>query len=166
MKIDQSLVTKTFNFRLQNAGIYYEQEDVDHIKSVVHQLFGVTLSNSEAIDFWIWRCNEWDGSWFGVDPNRDADLIQEYFQKFIQFVGVETHDDDEEYSAPPPKVGVKVIVKDSEGQPWEIELEPEYHSRLIEEIESQIPEKSGGGTIRYSLEYDPTKIWSAKKLET
>ena len=166
MKINQELVTRTFNVRLQNSGIYYEQDDVDHIKTVVHRLFGVTLSNSEAIDFWVWRCNEWDGSWFGVDPKRDADLIQEYFQKFIKFVGVETDDDEEEYSEPSPKIGVKVIVKDSEGQPWEIELDPEYHSQLIEEIESQIPEKSEGGSIRYSLEYDPSKIWSAKKLET
>ena len=166
MKINQELVTQTFNVRLQNAGIYYEQDDVDHIKSEVHRLFGVTLSNSEAIDFWVWRCNEWDGSWFGVDPKRDADLIQEYFQKFIKFVGVETDDDEEEYSEPSPKIGVKVIVKDSEGQPWEIELEPEYHSQLLNDIESQIPEKSEGGSIRYSLEYDPIKIWSVRKLET
>jgi len=165
VKINQELVTRTFNVRLQNAGIYYEQDDVDHIKSVVHRLFGVTLSNSEAIDFWVWRCNEWDGSWFGVDPERDSDLIQEYFQKFIEFVGVETDEEKEEYSEPPPRVGVKVVVKDADGQPWEIELEPEYHSQLIGEIESQIPEKSEGGSIRYSLEYNPEKIWNMRKLE-
>jgi len=165
MKINQELVTRTFNVRLQNSGIYYEQDDVDHIKTVVHRLFGVTLSNSEAIDFWVWRCNEWDGSWFGVDPKRDSNLIQEYFQKFIQFVGVEPDDDEEEYSEPSPKIGVKVIVNDSEGQPWEIELDPEYHSQLIEEIESQIPEKSEGGSIRYSLEYNSEKIWNMRKLE-
>jgi len=165
MKINQDLVTQTFNVRLQNAGIYYEQEDVDHIKSVVHQLFGVTLSNSEAIDFWTWRCNEWDGSWFGVDPERDSDLIQEYFQKFIEFVGVEPDEDDENIPEPPPKAGVKVLVKDAEGQPWEVELDPEYHSQLIQDIESQIPEKSEGGSIRYSLEYDPTKVWNVRKLD-
>ena len=165
MKINQELVTQTFNVRLQNAGIYYEQDDVDHIKTVVHQLFGVTLSNSETIDFWKWRCNEWDGSWFGVDPERDSDLIQEYFQKFIEFVGVEPDEDEENIPEQPPKVGVKVVVKDAEGQPWEIELEPEYHSQLIGEIESQIPEKSEGGSIRYSLEYNPEKIWNMRKLE-
>jgi len=56
-------------------------------------------------------------------------------------------------------------VKDADGQPWEIELEPEYHSQLIGEIESQIPEKSEGGSIRYSLEYNPEKIWNMRKLE-
>jgi len=71
----------------------------------------------------------------------------------------------EEYSEPPPRVGVKVVVKDTDGQPWEIELEPEYHSQLIGEIESQIPEKSEGGSIRYSLEYNPEKIWNMRKLE-
>jgi len=165
MKINQELVTQTFNVRLQNSGIYYEQDDVDHIKSEVHRLFGVTLSNSEAIDFWKWRCNEWDGSWFGVDPKRDSDLIQEYFQKFIEFVGVEPDDDDENIPEPPPKVGVKVVVKDGEGVPWEIEMDPQYHSQLIGEIESQIPEKSEGGSIRYSLEYNPEKIWNMRKLE-
>ena len=169
MKINQELVTQTFNVRLQNAGIYYEQDDVDHIKTVVHQLFGVTLSNSETIDFWKWRCNEWDGSWFGVDPERDSDLIQEYFQKFIEFVGVEPDEDEdeekEEYSEPPTRVGVKVVVKDAEGIPWEIEMDPHYHTQLISDIESQIPEKSEGGSIRYSLEYDSSKIWNMRKLE-
>ena len=164
MKINQELVTQTFNVRLQNSGIYYEQDDVDRIKSEVHRLFGVTLSNSEAIDFWVWRCNEWDGSWFGVDPIRDSDLIQEYFEKFIEFVGVEPDEDEENIPEPPPKAGVKVLVKDAEGQPWEVELDPEYHSQLIQDIESQIPEKSEGGSIRYSLEYDPTKVWSTRKL--
>lgn len=116
-------------------------------------------------DFWHWRSNEWDGSWFGVDPKRDSDLIQEYFQKFIKFVGVETDDDEEEYSEPPLRVGVKVVVKDGEGVPWEIEMDPQYHSQLIGEIESQIPEKSEGGSIRYSLEYNPEKIWNMRKLE-
>ena len=59
---------------------------------------------------------------------------------------------------------MKVIVKDSEGQPWEIELDPEYHSQLLNDIESQIPEKSVGGSIRYSLEYNPEKIWNMRKL--
>ena len=163
MKIDQSLVTRTFQCRNGTSGLYHDLEDVHLIQEVLKRELGVTISESEGIDFWHWRSNEWDSSFLSV---HDDSEILEWFQKFIKFIGVEPDEDDEEYSEPSPRVGVKVIVKDSEGQPWEIELEPEYHSRLIEEIESQIPEKSGGGTIRYSLEYDPTKIWSAKKLET
>jgi hypothetical protein len=60
---------------------------------------------------------------------------------------------------------VKVVVKDAEGIPWEIEMDPHYHTQLISDIESQIPEKSEGGSIRYSLEYDSSKIWNMRKLE-
>jgi hypothetical protein len=60
---------------------------------------------------------------------------------------------------------VKVVVKDCEGVPWEIELDPDYHTQLLRDIESQIPEKTEGGTIRYSLEYDPAKVWNMRKLE-
>jgi len=141
--------------------MYYDLDDVHRIQDALKRELGVTVSESEAIDFWCWRSNEWDSSWLS---NGDDHEILEFFQKFIKFVGVETHDDEEEYSEPTPKVGVKVVVKDSEGQPWEIELEPEYHSQLIEEIESQIPEKSEGGSIRYSLEYNPEKIWSMRRI--
>lgn len=162
MKIDQSLVTRTFNVRLQNAGMYHNLKDVHRIQDVLKRELGVTISESEAIDFWLHRSNEWDSSWLSV--GNDSEIL-EWFQKFIKFIGVEPDDDEEEYSETPPKVGVKVVVKDSEGQPWEIELEPEYHSQLIEEIESQIPEKSEGGSIRYSVEYNPEKIWNMRKLE-
>jgi len=162
VKIDQSLVTRTFNVRLQNAGMYHNLKDVHRIQDVLKRELGVTISESEAIDFWLHRSNEWDSSWLSV--GNDSEIL-EWFQKFIKFIGVEPDDDEEEYSETPPKVGVKVVVKDSEGQPWEIELEPEYHSQLIEEIESQIPEKSEGGSIRYSVEYNPEKIWNMRKLE-
>jgi hypothetical protein len=161
MKINQELVTQTFQCRNGTSGMYHDLEDVHRIQEVLKEEHGIFISESEAIDFWHWRSNEWDSSWLS---HISSDEILEFFQKFIKFVGVETHDDEENISEPPPKVGVKVVVKDADGQPWEIELEPEYHSQLIGEIESQIPEKSEGGSIRYSLEYNPEKIWNMRKL--
>ena len=108
MKINQDLVTKTFQCRNGTSGLYHDPGDV---------------------------------------------------------VGVEPDEDEENIPQPPPRVGVKVVVKDGDGIPWEIELDPDYHSQLIQDIESQIPEKSEGGSVRYSLEYDSKKIWSVKKLE-
>ena len=116
------------------------------------------------IDFWHWRSNEWDSSFLSINYHDDVEIL-EWFQKFIQFVGVEPDEDEENIPQPPPRVGVKVVVKDGDGIPWEIELDPDYHSQLIQDIESQIPEKSEGGSVRYSLEYDSKKIWSVKKLE-
>lgn len=165
MKIDQELVDRAFMVRNGTCGSYYKEDDVARIKEVILRKFGVSLSTSETIDFWKWRCEEWDGSWFGVNVEREGDLIEEYFHKFIQFTGVDTEEDSPEYSPPIPRTGVKVVVKDGEGALWEVELDPEYHSRLLGEIESQIPEESEGGTIRYSLEYDPGKIWGMRKME-
>lgn len=174
MKINQDIVDRTFMVRNGTCGSYYEQDDVDRIKEVLLQKFGVSVSNSEAIDFWIWRCNEWDGSWFGVDPQRDSDLIEEYFQKFIEHVGIESDDEDEpdhvvkvtgQITPFPDRVGVHVLVKDNEGCTWDVELDPDYHAQLVQEIEAQIPEKSEGGTIRCSLEYEPSKVWNARKVE-
>lgn len=162
MKIDQSLVTRTFQCRNGTSGLYHDLVDVHTIQEALKKHHGVAISESEAIDFWHWRSNEWDSSFLSV---HDDSEILEWFGKFLKFVGVETDGDEEEYSEPPPRTGVKVVVKDSEGIPWEIELCPEYHSQLLGEIEAQIPEKSEGGSIRYSLEYDPSKIWSMRKLE-
>ena len=163
MKINQDLVTKTFMARNGTCGSYLCKEDVNRIQKVLQETHGIFISESEAIDFWIWRSNEWDSSFLSVGGD---DETLEWFQKFIQFVGVEPDEDYEDISEPPPKVGVKVVVKDEEGIPWEIELDPEYHTKLLQDIESQIPEKSEGGSIRYSLEYDPSKIWNARKLDS
>jgi len=167
MKINQSLVTKTFQCRNGTMGSYYDLDDVHCIKDVLTKNLGISISESEVIDFWKWRCEEWDGSWFGVDPSHtDVSDIQDWFEEFIKFVGVETDEDEENISEPPLRVGVKVVVKDVDGSPWEVELDPNYHSQLISEIESQIPEKSERGTIRYSLDYDPAKVWNVRKLES
>jgi hypothetical protein len=144
MKINQELVTQTFQCRNGTSGLYHDLEDVHRIQEVLKEEHGIFISESEAIDFWHWRSNEWDSSWLS---------------------GISSDEDEENISEPPPKVGVKVVVKDGEGVPWEIEMDPEYHSQLIGEIESQIPEKSEGGSIRYSLEYNPEKIWNMRKLE-
>ena len=164
MKIDQDIVDRTFMVRNGTCGSYFKGDDVARIRDVLLSSFGVSLSTSEIVDFWKWRCEEWDGSWFGVNGERDRPLIEEYFQKFIQFVGVEQDEDSPEYSPPILRTGVKVVVKDADGVPWEVELDPEYHTQLIRDIEAQIPDRSEGGTIRYSLEYDPAKVWGARKL--
>jgi hypothetical protein len=165
MKINQSLVTQTFQCRNNTSGLYHELKEAHHIQDVLKRGLGVTISESESIDFWHWRCNECDGSWFGIDSSHtnDSDII-EWFQEFIKFVGVKDDKDAEDYFDSQQKIGVKVVVKDAEGAPWEIELDPDYHAQLIRDIESQIPEKSVGGTIRYSLEYDSKKIWNMRKL--
>jgi hypothetical protein len=142
--------------------MYHDLEDVHRIQDVLKRELGVTISESEAIDFWKWRSEEWDSSFLS---RADDSEILEFFQKFIQFVGVEPDEDYEDISEPPSKVGVKVVVKDGQGVPWEIELDPDYHIQLLRDIESQIPEKTEGGTIRYSLEYDPAKVWNMRKLE-
>ena len=164
MKINQDLVTKTFQCRNGTSGLYHDPGDVKRIQEVLKRELGVTISESEVIDFWHWRSNEWDSSFLSIKHHDDVEIL-EWFQKFIQFVGVEPDEDEENIPQPPPRVGVKVVVKDEEGIPWEIELDPDYHTQLIQDIESQIPEKSEGGSVRYSLEYDSKKIWSVKKLE-
>ena len=64
------------------------------------------------------------------------------------------------------RVGVKMVIKDCEGVPWEVELEPEYHSQIIGEIESQLSrEKTVDGPIRFKIDYNPDKIWNVRKLE-
>lgn len=164
MKINQELVTQTFQCRNGTAGLYHELEDVHRIQEVLHRNRGIFVSESEVIDFWHHRSQEWDSSWLSVPYHDDVEIL-EWFDNFIKFIGVETDEEKEEYSEPPPRVGVKVVVKDAEGQPWEIEMDPHYHAQLISDIESQIPEKSEGGSIRYSLEYDSSKIWNMRKLE-
>ena len=164
MKINQDIVTKTFQCRNGTSGLYHDPGDVKRIQEVLKRELGVTISESEVIDFWHWRSNEWDSSFLSIKHHDDVEIL-EWFQKFIQFVGVEPDEDEENIPQPPPRVGVKVVVKDEEGIPWEIELDPDYHTQLIQDIESQIPEKSEGGSVRYSLEYDSKKIWSVKKLE-
>lgn len=162
MKIDQGIVDQTFMVRNGTCGFFYDQEDVERIKSAIQGSLGVSLSNSEVIDFWRWRSSEWDSGW--VTTHGDLDT-QEWFQKFIQFVGVEPSEDEEDSSEPPPKSTVKVVVKDAEDEPWEVELDAGYHADLLRELEVQIPEKSAAGTIRYSLVYDPTKVLNCRKLE-
>jgi len=211
MKINQDLVTKTFMTRNGTCGSYWCKEDVNRIQKVLQETHGIFISESEAIDFWIWRSNEWDSSFLSVGGN---DEILEFFTKFIQHIGVEENECDhvgegcsckchEPYQlilhdhaccSPcstcgfkescackqcksivkvngsitpfPKRIGVLVLVKDDEGCTWEIELDPDYHTQLLQDIESQIPEKSEGGSIRYSLEYDPSKIWNARKLDS
>lgn len=160
MKINQDLVTKTFQCRNGTSGLYHDPGDVKFIQEVLQKNLGVFVSESEVIDFWHWRSNEWDASFLSINYHDDVEIL-EWFQKFIEFAGVEHDEEEENISESPPRVGVKVV----EGIPWEIELDPEYHAQLIGDIESQIPEKTEGGSIRYSLEYDPKKIWNMRKLE-
>jgi len=130
---------------------------------VLKRELGVTISAPEAIDFWKWRSDEWDSSFLSV---HDDSEILEWFRKFIHFIGVEQDDDEENIPETLPPPGVKVVVKDSEGVPWEIEMDPEYHAQIVDQIESQLSgTQKGEGTITFVLEYDPDKIWNMRKLE-
>jgi hypothetical protein len=162
MKITQELVTRAFMVRNGTSGYYWSKDGMKRIREVLHENYGIFISESEAIDFWKWRSQEWDSSFLSVGGD---DEILDFFRRFVKFFGVETDEEKEEYSEPNQRVGVKVVVKDADGVPWELELEPEYHAQLIRELEAQIPEKSEGGAIRYSLEYSPEKIWNVRKLD-
>ena len=166
MKINQALVTQSFQCRNGTSGMYYEPEDLRRIQEVLRKHHNVFISESEAIDFWHWRSEQWDSSWLSMNYQDDEEIL-DFFTQFLGFIGVEPDEDEEEkVSETPTKVGVKVVVKDSDGVPWEVELDPEYHSQIIGEIESQIPgEKTEGGSIRFKIDYNPDKILNMRKLE-
>ena len=92
MKITQSLVTRTFQCRNGTSGLYYDLDDVKFIQDVLKNNLGVFLSESEIIDFWHWRSNEWDGSWLSI--MGDEKEILEFFPKFIQHIGVEIDEEE------------------------------------------------------------------------
>ena len=165
MKIDQKIVTKTFMVRNGTMGSYYDPEDVHRIRDVLTQNLGISISESEVIDFWKWRSNEWDSSWLS---HISSDEILEFFQKFIKFVGVET-DEEEEEDIPKPLEsepnGIDVTVKDDDGVEWIVELDPDYYTQIMNEIESQFPgEKTEDGSLRFKIDYDPTKIRKIRKF--
>lgn len=87
--MDQELVDKVFYYRSRNNGHYYDFQDVKIIKQFL-QTVGVDLSTSEIIDFWIWRCGEWESSW--IAPHSESNTV-EWFYKFIKA----NHIDDEDY---------------------------------------------------------------------
>jgi hypothetical protein len=83
MKVNQFLVTKTFQIRNGTSGLYNDPNDVKRIQEVLQKNYGVFISESEAIDFWKYRCNEWDSSW--MSPHNEGEIL-DWFQKFIEFV--------------------------------------------------------------------------------
>lgn len=93
MKINQDLVTKTFQCRNGTSGLYHDPGDVKWIQEVLQKNLGVFVSESEVIDFWHWRSNEWDGSWLSIMGGEKE--ILEWFPKFLQHVGVEIDEDDD-----------------------------------------------------------------------
>lgn len=93
MKINQKLVTQTFQCRNGTSGLYHDLDDVKVIQEVLQRNHGVFLSESEVIDFWRWRSNEWDGSWLSIMGGEKE--ILEFFIEFIQHVGVEIEEDEE-----------------------------------------------------------------------
>jgi hypothetical protein len=92
MKITQSLVTQTFQCRNGTSGLYYDLDDVKFIQDVLQNNLGVFLSETEIIDFWHWRSNEWDGSWLSIVGGEKE--ILEFFPKFIQHIGVEIDEEE------------------------------------------------------------------------
>jgi hypothetical protein len=164
MKINQSLVTKTFQCRNGTMGSYYDLDDVHCIKDVLTKNLGISISESEVIDFWVWRSNEWDSSWLS---HISSDEILEFFQKFIKFVGVETDEEEEDIPEPLESEpnGIDVTVKDDDGVEWIVQLDPDYYTQIMNEIESQLPgERVEGGSLRFKIDYDPTKIRKIRKF--
>ena len=104
MKINQDIVTKTFQCRNGTSGLYHDPGDVKWIQEVLQKNLGVFVSESEVIDFWHWRSNEWDGSWWHWRSNEwdgswlsimgGEKEILEWFPKFLQHVGVEIDEEE------------------------------------------------------------------------
>ena len=93
MKINQDLVTQTFQCRNGTSGLYHDPDDVKFIQEVLQKNLGVFVSESEVIDFWHHRSQEWDGSWLSIMGGEKE--ILEWFPKFLQHVGVEIDEEDE-----------------------------------------------------------------------
>lgn len=51
MKIDQKLVSKAFQIRNDVSSTYYDNGDIHKIRELIQREYGVTISESEAIDF-------------------------------------------------------------------------------------------------------------------
>lgn len=94
MKINQDFVTKTFQCRNGTSGLYHDLDDVKRIQEVLQRNLGVFVSESEVIDFWHHRSQEWDGSWLSIMGGEKE--ILEFFPKFLQHVGVEIDEEEEE----------------------------------------------------------------------
>jgi hypothetical protein len=94
VKITQNLVTQTFQCRNGTSGLYHDLDDVKRIQEVLQNNLGVFLSESEVIDFWHHRSSAWDGSWLSIMGGEKE--ILEWFQKFIEFIGVEIDEEEEE----------------------------------------------------------------------
>jgi hypothetical protein len=92
VKINQSLVTRTFQCRNGTSGFYHVLDDVKVIQDVLQKNLGVFVGESEVIDFWRWRSSEWDGSWLSLMGGEKE--ILEFFTKFIQHIGVEIDEED------------------------------------------------------------------------
>jgi len=93
MKINQDLVTKTFQCRNGTSGLYHDMNDVKFIQEVLQRNLGVFVSESEVIDFWHHRSQEWDGSWLSIMGGEKE--ILEFFSEFLQHVGVEIDEEDD-----------------------------------------------------------------------
>jgi hypothetical protein len=83
VKIDQKLVSKAFQIRNDVSSTYYDNGDIHKIRELIQREYGVTISESEAIDFWRWRSSEWDASFLRV--TSDSEVLS-WFRKFIMFV--------------------------------------------------------------------------------
>ena len=95
MKINQDLVTKTFQCRNGTSGLYHDPNDVKFIQEVLQRNLDVFVSESEVIDFWHWRSNEWDSSFLSI-KHHDGVEILEWFPEFLQHIGVEIDEEEEE----------------------------------------------------------------------
>lgn len=59
------------SFEAYKEAEYHSKEDVERIKSVIHDTFGVTLSTTQAIEFWSWRSEEWFAGWLIIMNDQE-----------------------------------------------------------------------------------------------
>jgi hypothetical protein len=69
MKYTQQAVDRSFEAYRESE--YHSVEDVERIKRVIHDIFGITFSTVQAIDFWKWRSDEWCAGWLIIGPDEE-----------------------------------------------------------------------------------------------
>lgn len=72
MKYTQEEVDRSFEAYRETK--YHSKADVERIKNVIRDTFGITLSSVQAIEFWSWRSEEWFAGWLIIGP--DAEIVR------------------------------------------------------------------------------------------
>lgn len=82
-KIDQDLVNLMFKTRNETSEYSYYSNDVKRIRDVLYDSYNVTISVTEAIDFWKWNSDNLCAGWLMI--SSDNQIITS-FEKFINCI--------------------------------------------------------------------------------